>query len=60
MITENRETLIRCFCETRKTQAFLVRCLNQNTSEEDEEFLMELIKETSLISKRIEKYCKKK
>lgn len=55
----NKFTIMKCFCEARKTQAFFTKCLDENSSEEEREFLTELVKESAATSKKIEEFCKK-
>jgi major intracellular serine protease len=59
MDKSNKETMIKCFCEARKTQAFFTKCLNDNATDEEREFLMELVKESAATSKKILDFCKK-
>ncbi|ARP44625.1 Intracellular serine protease (plasmid) [Geobacillus thermodenitrificans] len=57
METINREKLLKCFCEARKTQAFFTKCLDENSSIEEREFLLELVKESAQISNKIMDIC---
>lgn len=59
MNENSQEIMIKCFCESRKAQAFYTRCLDENSSEEEKEFLMHLIKESALTSRKILDFCKK-
>jgi major intracellular serine protease len=58
METINREKLLKCFCEARKTQAFFTKCLDENSSIEEREFLLELVKGSARISNKIMEICK--
>jgi major intracellular serine protease len=58
METRNREMLLKCFCEARKTQAFFTKCLDENSSNEEREFLLELVKESAKTSNKIMDFCK--
>lgn len=53
----SKELLIKCFCEARKTQAFLTRCLDENSTEHDREFLIGLIQEAAATSNKVKKMC---
>ncbi|KYD24274.1 hypothetical protein B4113_2479 [Geobacillus sp. B4113_201601] len=53
----NREMLLKCFCEARKTQAFFTKCLDENSTEEEKEFIAELVKEYAKTSNKILEYC---
>jgi major intracellular serine protease len=57
METRNREMLLKCFCEARRTQAFFTKCLDENSSNEEREFLLELVKESAKTSNKIMKFC---
>lgn len=57
METLKRDMLLKCFCEARKTQAFFTKCLDENSSEEEREFLLELVKESARISNKIMEIC---
>lgn len=54
---ENRVMLMRCFCEARKTQAFFTKCLDSRSTEEEREFLFELIKDSANTSNKIIEFC---
>lgn len=56
---KNREMLIKCFCEVRKTQAYFTKCLDEDSSDAEREFLLELIQESVNTSKKIKKFCEK-
>ncbi|MBA2871542.1 major intracellular serine protease [Anoxybacillus calidus] len=58
METRNREMLLKCFCEARRTQAFFTKCLDENSSNEEREFLLELVKESAKTSNKIMDFCK--
>jgi len=53
----NQEMLLKCFCEARKTQAFFTKCLDENSTEEEKEFIAELVKEYAKTSKKILEFC---
>lgn len=53
------ETLIKCYCESRKNQAFYTKCLNDAVSIGERDFLIELIKKTAITSNQIRKMCSK-
>ena len=53
----NQEMLLKCFCEARKTQAFFTKCLDENSTEEEKEFIAELVKEYAKTSKKILGFC---
>lgn len=56
---KNREMLIKCFCEARKTQAYFTKCLDLESSDEERDFLLELVKESANTSKKIKEFCEK-
>lgn len=48
--------IFKCFCEVRNTQIFITKCLDDNSlSNEDRDFLIDLVQRTSEISNKIEK-----
>lgn len=49
--------LLQCFCEARRTHAFYTKCLDQSTSQEEKEFLGELIKSAAKTSNEIKEFC---
>lgn len=49
--------LMQCFCEARKSQAFYTQCLDEVSSEEEKEFLLELIQEAAKTSNEIREFC---
>lgn len=53
----NQEMLLKCFCEARKTQAFFTKCLDENSTEEEKEFIAELVQEYAKTSKKILEFC---
>ncbi|WP_042477593.1 S8 family peptidase [Bacillus ndiopicus] len=53
----NKELLIKCFGEVRKTQAFFTQCLNDYCSPEDKEFLISLIQESKSTTNKLKKLC---
>lgn len=55
---ETSELILKCFCESRKTQAFFSKCLSENLSETERSFIIELIKDSSNLSEKISNYCK--
>lgn len=58
MDSKNKEILIKCFCEARKTQAYFTKCLEEGSSDEEREFLLELIEDSARTSNKIRKFCK--
>lgn len=59
MSEKNRDLLIKCFCEARKTQAYFTKCLDLELSSEDREFLLELIKDSASASNKVKEFCEK-
>ncbi|MGE6377990.1 hypothetical protein [Peribacillus muralis] len=57
---KNREMLLKCFCEARKTQAYFTKCLNEESSKEEKDFILELVRESAKTSNEIKEFCKKK
>lgn len=57
MEIKNRDMLLKCYCEARKTQAFFTKCLDENSSEEEREFILELVKESAKTSRKIREFC---
>lgn len=46
--------IFKCFCEVRNTQTFITKCLDDNSlSNEDRDFLIDLVQRTSKISNKI-------
>ncbi len=60
MSKKNSEILTKCFCEARKTQSFFTKCLDLSLSNEDEDFLHELIIDSAIIANKIKGYCREK
>ncbi|MGM9944568.1 MAG: S8 family peptidase [Lysinibacillus sp.] len=54
----DKELLLKCFCEARKTQAFFTKCLNENSSKKEREFILSLIQESTKTSNLIRNFCK--
>lgn len=54
---KNRDMLLKCFCEARRTQAFFTKCLDEHASEEERTFMIELIKKSAETSKKIKDFC---
>ncbi|WP_342470894.1 hypothetical protein [Ureibacillus sp. FSL K6-3587] len=57
MTEKEKELILKCFCESRRTQAFYSNCLTEDISEEGREFLLELVQETAKTSNKIKDYC---
>lgn len=57
--TPSRELLMACFCETRRSQAFFTKCLEQNLPSQEKEFLLDIIIDLATTSKKIQEFCKK-
>jgi major intracellular serine protease len=51
------DLLLKCFCESRRIQAFYTKCLEENVSEEGRVFLMKLVEGSTETSKKIKEYC---
>ncbi|MEH6955166.1 hypothetical protein [Neobacillus drentensis] len=49
--------LLQCFCEARRTQAFYTNCLNDAVTNEEKEFLAELVKSATKTSNEIRAFC---
>lgn len=49
--------LLQCFCEARRTQAFYSKCLVYAVTEEEKEFLGELVKTATKTSNEIKEFC---
>lgn len=49
--------LLKCFCESRRSQAFYTKCLDENSSEEETDFLTNLIQESAKTSNEIKQFC---
>lgn len=56
---ENREMLLKCFCEARKTQAYFTKCLDEQSTKEEKDFILELVKESAKTSNKIREFCEK-
>jgi major intracellular serine protease len=56
---KNREMLLKCFCEARKTQAYFTKCLDEESSKEEREFILELVQESAKTSNKIKEFCEK-
>ncbi|QNK89842.1 S8 family peptidase [Sporosarcina sp. resist] len=54
----DKSLLIKCFCEVRKSQAFFTQCLNENSTENESEFLISLIQESASTAEHIKNLCK--
>ncbi|CAK6477515.1 hypothetical protein BN1180_04660 [Peribacillus simplex] len=53
--------IFKCFCEVRNTQTFITKCLDDNSlSNEDRDFLIDLVQRTSKISNKIVQYYPQK
>lgn len=59
MDKKDHNLVLKCFCENRKTQAFFTSCLQEYTSREEQEFLIDLIQEYASTSRKIKEFCKK-
>jgi len=57
--TKNREMLLKCFCKARKTQAYFTKCLDEESSKEEREFILELVQESAKTSNKIKEFCEK-
>ncbi|TYR78892.1 S8 family peptidase [Priestia megaterium] len=55
--SKNKDMLLKCFCEARRTQAFFTKCLDENSSEEEREFILELIQNSASTSEKIKEFC---
>jgi major intracellular serine protease len=49
--------LLECFCESRKTQAFYSKCIDEAQTEEEKDFLRELVKMAAKTSNEIKQFC---
>lgn len=58
-IMKNREMLLKCFCEARKTQAYFTKCLDEQSTKAEKDFILDLIKESAKTSNKIREFCKK-
>lgn len=54
----NRDLLMKCFCETRRSQAFFTKCLDETLPDQDKEFLQDIIIDLATTSKKIQEFCK--
>lgn len=54
---KNRDMLLKCFCEARRTQAFFTKCLDEGSTDEEKEFLIDLVQESAETTKKIKKFC---
>lgn len=59
MIKKNRELLLKCFCEARRSQSFFTKCIDDNNSSQDRELLIDIVKDAANISEKIRLYCEK-
>ncbi|ONK21638.1 hypothetical protein BLX87_20680 [Bacillus sp. VT-16-64] len=50
------DKLLQCLCESRRTQAFYTKCLNEAVTEEEKDFLGELVKDATRTSNDIKKF----
>jgi major intracellular serine protease len=57
MKSENQYVLLKCFCEARKAQAYFTKCLDMNSSLEEREFILDLVKESAETSNKIRNFC---
>lgn len=53
----DKSLLLKCFCEARKSQAFFTQCLNENSTENEREFLISLIQESASTAMHIKNIC---
>ncbi|MGR6898351.1 hypothetical protein [Rummeliibacillus sp. BSL5] len=53
-----KELFVKCYCESRKTQAYLTQCLDK-CPEEQREYLIELVEKTASTSKKIKEFYEK-
>jgi major intracellular serine protease len=53
-----KDLLLKCFCETRKSQAFYTKCIDECSSDMERNFLIELAQESAKTSNRIQEYCR--
>ncbi|MEO4052898.1 S8 family peptidase [Solibacillus sp. CAU 1738] len=53
----DRQLLLQCFCEARKTQAFYTKCLSNSSSKESYELLIELVQNSTNTANRIKEFC---
>lgn len=56
---ENREMLLKCFCEARRTQAYFTKCLDEKSTKEEKDFILELVRESAKTSNKIREFCEK-
>ncbi len=57
MNQDQKERLFRCFCEARKTQGFFSSCLDQSSTKEERDVLIELVQDYTRASNKIKDYC---
>lgn len=53
----DKTLMLKCFCETRKSQAFFTQCLNECSTEQERHFLISLIQESAARAKYIKELC---
>lgn len=53
----DKSLLLKCFCEVRKSQAFFTQCLDENSTENEREFLISLIQESASKANHIKNLC---
>lgn len=53
----DKELLMKCFCETRKSQAFFTQCLNKSFNQQERDFLIKLIQESATKARFIKELC---
>lgn len=51
------DILLKCFCEARKTQAYFTKCLDENSTIEERNFMLELVKDAAKTSNKIKDFC---
>ena len=56
-IIQDKSLLLKCFCETRKSQAFFTKCLKECSTENERELLISLIQESVSTAERIKDLC---
>jgi len=55
--TIDQALLLKCFCESRKTQSFFTSCLNENSTPNERDFIISLIQESAKTSNLIKNFC---
>ena len=53
----NKELLLKCFCEARRTQAFFTSCLTEESTDEERKFILELVQNSTQTSNKIREFC---